>query len=174
MLANEGSLTQEYGEWIHHGDAMDVAFLAMGYKLGISSEEVKSENHLLGIIPYELENQFSGAFFKKDGITFIVIKGAVEKILKFCHRMQMSDKTVEIDILKIEKQAEELAAEGYRVLAVAGAKHQKFEKKDKYEDKDLPKMVFQGFVGFIDPLRPEVIDSVNKCKAAGIKVIMIT
>jgi len=174
MLANEGSLTRENGEWLHYGDAMDVAFLALGYKLGISPDEVKSENHLLEIIPYESEHQFSAAFYKQEDMTFIAVKGAVETILKFCHQMEDEDKIVDIDTLKIEKQAEALAAQGYRVLGVAGAKHPGYEKKDKYEDGDLPKMVFRGLVGFMDPLRPEVIDSVNECKEAGIKVIMIT
>jgi len=38
----------------------------------------------------------------------------------------------------------------------------------------LPELVFRGLVGFIDPLRPEAIESINRCRSAGIKVIMIT
>lgn len=174
IMANEGTLTRESGEWTHYGDAMDVAFLALGYKLGISPEAVKSEHQLLEMVPYESERQFSAAFYENQGITFIAAKGAVEKILKFCDQMEDQNKIVDIDRLKIEKQVEALAAQGYRVLGVAGAKHPGYEKKDYYEDQDLPEMVFQGLVGFIDPLRPEVIDSVNECKMAGIKVIMIT
>ena len=31
-----------------------------------------------------------------------------------------------------------------------------------------------GLVGFIDPIRKEVVDSIKECKNAGIKVLMIT
>ncbi len=174
MLANEGSLTQEMGEWVHYGDAMDVAFLAMGYKMGINPEEVRKETNILGMIPYESERKFSAVFYQKEAITFMAAKGAVETILNFCSQMQGKNGIVDIDKLKIENQAEEMAAQGYRVLAVAEAKYPGFEKKDVYRDEDLPQMVFCGLVGFIDPLRPEVLDSVNTCKDAGIKVIMIT
>jgi len=174
VMANEGTLTQESGAWTHHGDAMDVAFLALGYKLGISPEAVKSENRLLEMISYESERQFSAAFYEKESTTFVAVKGAVEKILKFCDQMANQDETVSLDPTTIEKQAEALAAQGYRVLGVAGGKHPGYEKKDQYEDEDLPEMVFQGLVAFIDPLRPEVADAVEECKQAGIKVIMVT
>lgn len=174
MLANEGSLIREKGEWVHHGDAMDVAFLAMGYKLGITSEEAESEVHPLDMIPYESERKFSAAFYQKNGTTFIAAKGAVERMLEFCDRILDEDKILDIDRVKIENRAEELAAQGYRVLAVAGTQYPEFKKKDSYKDEELPKMVFQGLVGFIDPLRSEVANAVNKCKDAGIKVIMIT
>jgi len=174
MLANEGSLIEEKGEWVHYGDAMDVAFLAMGYKLGIVPQRLKSKLQLLDRIPYESERKFSAAFYREEDLTYIAAKGAVETILGLCNLMQYADRLVNIDRVQLEKQAEELATQGYRVLAVAGAQYLGFQKKNQYEDRDLPKMVFHGLVGFIDPLRPEVIDSVNKCKVAGIKVIMIT
>ncbi|KUK83501.1 MAG: ATPase, P-type (Transporting), HAD superfamily, subfamily IC, partial [Pelotomaculum thermopropionicum] len=117
MLANEGSLTRENGEWVHYGDAMDVAFLAMGYKLGIDSQKLKSRIKLLGMIPYESERKFSAAFYRKAGLTFISAKGAVETILEFCNLMQYEDRTVDLDRVQVEKQAEEMAVRGYRVLA---------------------------------------------------------
>lgn len=174
ILANEGSLIEESGKWTHYGDAMDVAFLAMGYKLGLVPAEVKSKTELVGMIPYESERKFSATFYEKDGVTQLAAKGALESILGFCKSMKYQDKVIKLDREKIEIQAEEMAAQGYRVLAVAGAEYPGFQKKAVYEDEDLPGMVFYGLVGFIDPLRPEAIESVNKCKVAGIKVIMIT
>ncbi len=174
ILANEGSLTQENGAWTHYGDAMDVAFLAMSYKLGLIPGEVKSASRLVGSIPYESERKFSAAFYEKNGTTQIAAKGAVEVILDFCSDMQSPNGVVGLDREEIEKQAEEMAAQGYRVLAVAGAEYPGFEHKEVYGDEELPQMVFHGLVGFIDPLRPEALEAVNKCKEAGIKVIMIT
>lgn len=173
VLANEGSLTQENGEWTHYGDAMDIAFLAMNYKLGLSPEEVKTKNQLVGIIPYESEKKYSAAFFSHEGITSVAVKGAVETILDYC-KLNESDSNQNSRWDEIEKQAEAMANQGYRVLAVASGICPDFKKKESYLDKDLPGLVFHGLVGFIDPLRPEAIISVNQCKTAGIKVIMIT
>lgn len=174
ILANEGDLKRENGEWVHYGDAMDVAFLAMGYKLGLIPAEVRSAGRLLGSIPYEPERKFSAAFYEQNGTTYVAAKGAVETILNFCNSMRNQDGVVELDREEIEKQAETMAAQGYRVLAVAGAEYPGFKQREVYEDKDLPRMVFHGLVGFLDPLRPEAIEAVKKCKEAGIKVIMIT
>ncbi len=174
MLANEGSLIEERSKGVHYGDAMDVAFLSMGYKLGLDPQLLKSENPILGMIPYESERKFSAAFYRKKDKTFVAAKGAVETMLNFCNRMQYGGTTVDVDREQIERQAEDMAAQGYRVLAIAGAQWPGYVKKNVYADENLPEMVFYGLVGFIDPLRPEVIESVNKCKGAGIKVIMIT
>lgn len=174
MLANEASLIQENGEWVHYGDAIDVAFLAMGYKLGIDPKKLETESHKLGIIPYESERKYSAAFYSRDSMTCAAVKGAAEMVLSFCSYMMCPDGLLKLDRERIVKQAENMAAQGYRVLAIAGAQCSRFVNKDEYDEQDLPEMVFYGLVGFIDPLRPEAINSVFKCKTAGIKVIMIT
>jgi len=174
VLANEGSLAQENGEWVYYGDAMDIAFLAMSYKLGLSPEEVKAKNRPVGMIPYESERRYSATFYNHYGITSVSVKGAVETILDYCKLTQSWSVQSNFRWKQIEKQAETMANQGYRVLAVAGGICPNFKNKESYGDEDLPELVFHGLVGFIDPLRPEAIVSVNRCKAAGIKVIMIT
>jgi magnesium-transporting ATPase (P-type) len=174
VLANEGSLAQENGEWVYYGDAMDIAFLAMSYKLGLSPEDVKAKNSLVGMIPYESERKYSAVFYNHEGIISVAVKGAVETILDYCKLTESAGDQSNLRREQIEKQAETMANQGYRVLAVAGGICPNFKNQESYGDEDLPELVFHGLVGFIDPLRPEAIDSVNQCKAAGIKVIMIT
>ncbi len=174
ILANEGSLYMENGRWIHHGDAIDIALLGMGYKLGINPEELRIKFPLADKIPYESEKKFSAAFCTKNGQTVIGAKGAVETILGFCNYMIVNNSKVEIDRETILRQSEDIAAQGYRVLAFALGEYGNYVKKEIYEEQDIPSLVFHGLVCFIDPLRPEAKESVNKCKKAGIKVIMIT
>jgi len=174
ILANEGALHQENGEWKHRGDAMDVAFLALGYKMGLDVGEIKKEYDLLGEIPYESERKFSAAFYEKKDRSFIAVKGALETVMEFCHKAQFGEKEQELNREKIEQQASELAEQGLRVLAVAGRPYPDFEKKEYYSDEDIQDLVFYGLVGFIDPLRPEAFEAVKTCKQAGIQVMMIT
>jgi magnesium-transporting ATPase (P-type) len=174
VLANEASLTRENGDWQHHGDAMDVAFLAMGYKLGINPAQVKQQVEVTREIPYESERKFSAVFYQKDGERLVAAKGAVETILDFCSRVVRNGAAGDLDRDDIERQAEAMAEKGLRVLAVAGGAATGTQSQEGRSEEAPSGLVLHGLVGFIDPLRPEAAASVAKCKAAGIQVMMIT
>ncbi len=174
VFANEGTLTKENDQWNYHGDAMDVALLGMSYKLGVNPEKWKIDEIPIGKIPYESERKYSATFCSINGAVFIGLKGAVEVILDFCSYMSVNGEIKDIDKNKILADEEKLAKGGYRVLAFASAVCEDFQKKDVYENDDIPALTFYGLVGFIDPLRTEAKVSVEQCNAAGIKVIMIT
>ncbi len=174
ILANEASLVKEDGDWKYYGDAMDVAFLALGYKLGMDPAEVKQGVSLKGEIPYESERKFSAAFYEKDDARHVAAKGAVETILDFCTRMDQDGDPTALDREVIEQEAEAMAEKGMRVLAVAGGEASAAAADKGDADTTLSGLVFYGLVGFIDPLRPEAAESVSKCNDAGIQVIMIT
>ncbi|MFN4762269.1 cation-translocating P-type ATPase [Gillisia sp. Q332] len=169
VCANEASLTKENDKWVHNGDSMDVALLGMSYKFGLNP--VSAEEDQADLIPYESERKFSAAFCKNSNID---LKGAVETVLDFCDTMSIDGSPVELDRDLILEQADKLAKQGYRVLAFANRKFPDYEKKKDYKPEDIPTLTFYGLVGFIDPLRKEARGSVEQCKKAGIKVIMIT
>lgn len=172
-INNEALLTQKGDEWKSYGDSIDIAFLALAYKLNVESD-IKKQKDIVGIIPYESEKKYSAVFYKEEKKTSCTVKGSVEEVLKFCSKMKIGTKTVKIDSELITKQNEELASDGYRVIAICHGIKEDFRKKEQYKTEDLPKMTLLGLVGFIDPIRTETINSIEKCKTAGIKVIMIT
>ncbi len=173
LMANEASLHRtENGQWEHQGDAMDVALLALGYKAGVQPEAYKSSLELVEEIPYESENKYSAAFYRKNGELWAAAKGAVETILDFCGDALVNGQTIPLDRTAIEARADALAAEGLRVLALAGGPCPTLEGKKPAEA--LRGLHFLGLAGFIDPLRPEAKDAVKRCRKAGIRVIMIT
>jgi len=174
VFANEANLIKKGDKWEYHGDAMDIALLAMAYKLGVDPIEYFKVKKRIGLIPYESERKFSASFFDVDGKTYIGVKGAVETVLEFCDKMSVNEQELELNKEKILQDAENLAKNGYRVLAFASAKYPDYEHKEVYENKDIPSLTFYGLVAFIDPLRPESIASVEQCRKAGIKVMMIT
>jgi magnesium-transporting ATPase (P-type) len=174
ILANEASLLKENGDWKHRGDAMDVAFLAMGYKLGLNPTEVKQLVTVTAEVPYESERKFSAVCYEMGGRQYAAAKGAVETILSFCDRMDKDGEPADLDRDGIEGQAIAMAEEGLRVLAIAGGAGTGTEPWERSDLPALSNLVFHGLVGFIDPLRPEAVESVKTCKAAGIQVIMIT
>lgn len=171
VCANEASLTKENDKWVYYGDSMDVALLGMGYKFGLDPQEVSVEKDPSDLIPYESERKFSALFCENSNID---LKGAVETVLDFCDTMSIDGSPVDLDRNCILEQADNLAKQGYRVLAFANRKIPNYEKEKNYGPDDIPTLTFYGLVGFIDPLRREAIESVEQCKKAGIKVIMIT
>ena len=140
------------------GDSIDIAFLVLGEKLKVTKKDIK----ILETIPYESANKYSAVFYEKDNEVYCTVKGSLEKVLEFSGN---------VDKNKTNEQNELLASEGYRVIALANGK---IAKKDNYTDKDIKNLEFKGLVGFIDPIRKEVIASINECRDAGIKVLMIT
>jgi magnesium-transporting ATPase (P-type) len=80
-----------------------------------------------------------------------------------------------IDTAEVLKIAEEMAAGGYRVLAVA-TKRVGEAASDDWENLEgvLHGLTLLGLVGFIDPLRREAKQAVADCRRAGVAVKMIT
>lgn len=173
-FANEGNLYQSDDAWKHQGDAMDVAFLGFAFKLKLDVPQLKEDDLVIDKIPYESELKFSAAFYKKEAKTFLGMKGAVETVLESCKYQQDGEATKPLNSEDILSQTEQLASKGFRVLAVAAGEFPNFEKKNSYNKEDFPPLVFLGLVCFIDPLRKESKSSIETCKKAGIKVMMIT
>lgn len=147
------------------GDSIDIAFLVLGQKLNIDTHDIK----ILDIIPYESENKYSAVFYEKDGECYCTVKGSLEKVKEFCNKINLTKEKINSNIL--DEQNERLAQNGYRVIAVASGK---VKKQDNYCEYDINKLTFMGMVGFIDPIRKEVVGAIDECRGAGIKVLMIT
>jgi P-type Ca2+ transporter type 2C len=175
ILCNEGSLLKEGEEWRHEGNAMDVALLALGIKLGLDPEEVRKEHPIEAEIPFESENRYAAVFYRRNGGTDVAVKGAAEKVVSLCRKVRTSEGgDDDIDAEDIEKESLRLAEEGYRVLAVASARVEDGSPGENPTEEDLPPLTLLGLVGFIDPLRPEAKEAVTACRKAGLDVIMIT
>ena len=99
-----------------------------------------------------------------DGGLSAAAKGAPEAITRLCRLDAVSRRQVLAD-------ADRMAGEGLRVLAIASAASLPSELPESHVD--LP-LVFMGLVGLADPLRSGVPDAVSDARAAGIRVVMIT
>ena len=108
----------------------------------------------------------------KDSMEYIFTKGGADVILNMCTMVMAKGRIKGIDSqmrAKLVEANNNMANQGLRVLGVC------WKKKDgnKVEIKE-ENLIFCGFIGLIDPLRPEVKASVHMCKQAGIRTVMIT
>lgn len=146
------------------GDSIDIAFLVLGKKLNVNTDDVE----ILERIPYESENKYSAVFYRKGKDVYCTIKGSLEVVTSFCKDIHfLKDKNFE----KLEEQNEYLAKDGYRVIAIANGK---IKESSTYSEKNIKDLTFMGMVGFIDPIRKDVIYAIKRCQEASIKVLMIT
>lgn len=168
-INNEATLKVENKKWVYSGDAIDIAFLALGLKAN-----VKDKIDIIERISYEPDLKYSAVFYKIKQNIFVTTKGATEKILDFCKYMCVDGNEKIIDKKKILLQNERLAKEGFRVIAIAKSRQNGLQQQNSYYENDIKDLVFLGLVGFIDPIREGVIEAVETCKTAGITTIMIT
>ena len=168
VLANEASLIYQNGKWKYHGDAIDIAFLALGYKM-----DVKKENYIIDMIPYESRLKYSSALYEENKQTNVAMKGGIEKVLEFCTTMLYNNEIVNLDYSKIINQADELSNQGFRVIGLAKKNNIKFQ-NDKFTQNDIPELTYMGMVAFVDPIREDVVNAIYECKKAGIGITMIT
>lgn len=170
-LNNEAGLTKEQtGNWVSFGDSIDTAFLAYGKKCKVDISKITK----LASIPYESENKYSAVFYKENNKVYVTIKGSCEVVIDLCKKMYFNNEYKKIDNQLIINQNEELAKDGYRVIAIASGEVKDFQEKEYYTKKDIPSLNFIGLCSFIDPIRKEVAKGVSECAKLGIKVVMIT
>lgn len=100
---------------------------------------------------------------QQDGSLLAAAKGAPEAIAGLC-RFSSDRQAV------LAQDAERMAAQGMRVLGVAKA----VLKGDPPGSQQDIAFDFLGLVGLADPVRASVPSAVRECRAAGIRVIMIT
>ena len=153
-LCNDAALHDRAGVWSVEGDPMEGALLAFAGKVGGDFGRPR-----LDAIPFDSRHRFM-AVLTEGGVLFV--KGAPERVLRMCDG---------IDQPHWQKRANTLAHQGLRVLAFA----QRTVSGTRIDPTSLEGgLSFLGLVGLIDPPRPEAIAAVAECRAAGIRVKMIT
>lgn len=168
VLCNEADLHHRDNGWGWHGDTVDISLLSLGHKLGYHREPLLDSYPLVNDIPFEPERQFSASYHKTGELsTTVFVKGAPERVIEMCGLESGEDSARLLAI------AEDMAARGFRVLALAEG-----EIADDLSPSDVPPepsgLNLLGFAGMIDPLRHGVKEAVNSCRKAGIEVSMVT
>ncbi len=115
-------------------------------------------------IPFNSESKFMITSNNIEGKIVYNLKGAPEVVMSKCKLIEINNKIKELtknDKDKIIKAYNNMASKALRVLAFAYST-------------DSKHYVFVGLAGMIDPPRKEVKESIEECKSAGIRVVMIT
>jgi Ca2+-transporting ATPase len=171
VLCSDATIIENNGSWDVKGDPTEGALVVLGLKSKINKEVLDEETPRVAEIPFSSETKRMTTIHKVVGDKQVAYsKGAVEVILSSCTKFTtengVENLTDEIrnDILA---HAHVFAKEALRVIGISSKPDAVLESAEK-------EMVFLGFVGMIDPPRLEAKEAIEKCKSAGIRVLMIT
>jgi len=173
-LCNDSSLRQKDGQWIADGDPMEAALLTVAMKAGFDPVDLHRTHARGDLIPFDAQHRFMATLnHDHDNHRYIIVKGAPERLIELCPLQRQQDGDVAIDPHYWNGRIEEVATLGQRVLAIACKPAEAGQSELKFSDLD-DGLILLGLVGLIDPPREEAIHAVKECRAAGIRVKMIT
>ena len=173
-LCNEATLRFENETWVMEGDPTEGALLSLALKAGLDADAIRIAMPAIDMIPFESERRFMATLHREaDGRHLIVVKGAPERILAMCSTQRSGEETGRLDADRWHREADALARRGDRLLAIA-CKEVPVDRHTLDPADVEGGLTLLGLFGLIDPPRPEAAESVERCRAAGIGVKMIT
>ncbi|OYT32764.1 ATPase [Candidatus Woesearchaeota archaeon ex4484_78] len=172
-LNNNTKIIKENKTWKVIGDPTEAALIVSAKKANLDIEELKNKYQRIKEIEFTSERKMMTTIHKIKNEKIAFSKGAVEIILNKCNRILVNGRLERLTKAEKEKILEENETFAKQALRILGFAYKEF--KGIYAKGEIEKdMIFVGLQAMIDPPRKEVKDAIDKCKTAGIKVIMIT
>ncbi|GAA3388129.1 HAD-IC family P-type ATPase [Streptomyces roseoviridis] len=156
------------GRWAALGDPMEAALLVAAAKSGCpDQDELAATRPRIGEVPFDsLRKRMTTLHTAAEGGVLVCLKGAPEAVL---------DRAVLVDppemLNQARQRAADLAARGYRVLAVASGVRDDVPAPVAAAESGLTLL---GLVALSDPPKPHAAATLAACRAAGITPVLIT
>lgn len=176
LLCNDALLVQKEDRWSIQGDPTEGGLIVAAHKLDLMHEAENERFERIESIPFESQHQYMATLHKMghEQSRIVYVKGAVEVLLDRCNSaLTQAGDNQPIDFTAVLQQVDAMAGKGLRVLAFARKTLSADTLELNHSDVDQG-LEFLGLQAMIDPPRPEAIDAVRQCKAAGITIKMIT
>eukprot|EP01136_Pigoraptor_vietnamica_P016324 Opistho-1_new@60225 len=189
-LCNNATVQQRKGAtgsddgWELLGDATEIALAVVSHGMGLGKNVITNSCGLsfAGEFAFDSDRKRMSVIYSIPGSSrrIVLAKGAPESVVSLCTRVNGSDGldgtgTVPLQEARkdIETMGALLASDGLRVLGLG------YRIIDGDVDiSDITQvegdLCFLGLLGLMDPPRAEVLDAIDECHRAGIKVAMIT
>lgn len=167
-LCNTAQLRQTKTGWRVEGDPMEGALLALAAKLGHAHDD---RPRARAAIPFDARYRYMAVLHETDEGRKVLLKGAPEAVFGRCSHQMTEAGRAPLDREWWDAQAEAVANDGLRVLALA---EMAFDGDDMDHDDLSGGLTLLGLTGLIDPPRPEAKAAVADCLSAQIDVKMIT
>ncbi len=167
VLCNDAHLAgPEDGEWRIVGDPMEAALLVAAAKGGVDASHLRHDWERVEEVPFDSEGQRMTTLDRSSsGEWLVVCKGAPEVVLDL-----VEDHAEAAQVDAARRVAHELAGQGFRVIAVAEARHEQRPAGDVLERG----LALVGLAAIADPARETAAQVVADCQDAGVHLVLIT
>lgn len=159
----------EKGKEVKIGDSTEVALVRLAKESGIERERKIRFDEL----PFDSKRKMMSCIYREDNKYIVYVKGASDVLINKCSHYVCESNVKKItDDLREDflSQVDKLSMEAYRVMGYAYKVLDNLPDKENVEDN----LIFVGLTAMIDSPREEVFESIETCKKAGIKPVMIT
>ncbi|AGB40703.1 cation transport ATPase [Halobacteroides halobius DSM 5150] len=177
-LCSNAVVKEEDSLWNVVGDPTEGALVTAAQKAGFDREEMQHEGgyEKLEEIPFTSDAKYMAVSYQTpEEKELVVAKGAPSVIIDMCDQIStqgdvksLAESTKE----NLREKNEAMAQKGLRVLALAYQKSE--EQNSPLESSVKSGLIFLGFVGMVDPPRPDVKEAITEASRAGVKTVMIT
>jgi len=174
-LCNDARVELRDGRWRCVGDPTEGALVVMARKGGVEQEAAERNAPRVREFPFDsVRRRMCTVHALPSGAFEVLVKGSPEAVLEACASFDEEGRPVPMRAevaAAVQADVERLAADGLRVLAVARRQVDVLPAGPREAEQELELL---GLIGMADPVRPEVPDALRRCRAAGIRVLMIT
>ena len=146
------------------GDPTELALYQAAKLHGHDKQTLQQQLPRIAELPFDSGRKRMTTLHQNGDEVVVFCKGAPEQLLPLCPAA---------DQQALLQQAESLAAQGYRVLALASRNLAELPTEVNVATVEVG-LDFLGLVALIDPPRDEVPQAVQDCLSAGITPVMIT
>jgi Ca2+-transporting ATPase len=155
------------------GDPTETALLECAAAGGYDVARLEARTPRVGEVAFQGERRRMTTLHASGEGGLVFVKGAPETVLSRCSGALQGQEGVPLDAATVLARAEELAAEGNRVLAFA---HRRLDAvPTRWSAAEIEQdLTFLGLVALLDPPREEAPAAIAECLSAGIRPIMIT
>lgn len=157
------------------GDPTEVALMRAALDAGLDRESVFSAYRRVREIPFDSDRKMMSVICRsRSGELFLFAKGAPEVVMDRCSKIMIADRERDITDEDLKNLRDECSIMTSRALRVIAFAYRTVQPSQLWRDDLESGLVFIGLAGMTDPPRKEAVESVAKCRRAGIKTVMIT
>jgi len=163
--------------WSAVGDPTEAAILTAGAKAGLSRDALASWPRLAELAFDSVRRRMT-TIQEIDGAPVACVKGALSELLPRCTTISGDGAALALDERlrqTIQDRHDDFAGRAMRVLAVAMRRLEAQPHDRHWRAEEVEKeLTLMGLVAMEDPPRPQVPAAIAACRAAGIRVVMVT